>query len=128
MKMKMIFAVMAMLLSFSALQAQPQRRTPEERTQMMLDSLGAKMTIAKDQAVALNPIFLDFFKGMDKLREGMEPGTRPDRSAFEPLINERDAQLKKVFTEAQFKQFKEIEPTLMRRGNRQRRQGNGDGQ
>jgi hypothetical protein len=59
---------------------------------------------------------------MDKIREGMQPGTPPDRSVFEKATNDRDEKLKTIFTADQFKKFKdEVEPSLRQR----RQQGQG---
>jgi hypothetical protein len=123
MKMKMMLAAMLLFFSFSAVQAQPPRRTVEERVKMVIDTISAKMTLKETQVKSCESIFTEYFKEMDKLREGMEPGTRPDRSAMEKLIGDRDGQLKKVLSEEQFNQFKnDIEPAM--RPRRMRRGGN----
>ncbi len=56
---------------------------------------------------------------MSKIREGLPAGEGPDRAVFEKLRTDRDENLKKIFTEEQFKKFKdEIEPGLRQGGNR----------
>ena len=71
----------------------------------------------QDQAFV---VFTDYYKAMDKLREGLPQGERPERTEVEKLSADRDEKLKKVLTEDQFKKFKdEIEPALRPR----RRQG-----
>ena len=49
-------------------------------------------------------------------------GTRPDRSVFEKMMNDRDDKLKAIFTNEQYKKYKdEVEATL----RPQRPQGGG---
>ncbi|MGH2564547.1 MAG: hypothetical protein ACRDE5_08540, partial [Ginsengibacter sp.] len=50
----------------------------------------------------------------DKMREDARAsGNRPDRSVFEKMRNDRDEKLKAIFTDDQYKKFKdEVEPTM----------------
>ncbi|HUR12138.1 MAG TPA: hypothetical protein VM012_12245, partial [Flavitalea sp.] len=90
-----------------------QRRTVEERVKMTLEKVTPALTLDKDQQTKTDSTFTEYYRAMDKFRETLEPGTRPDRSQFEKFITERDEKLKKVFTEAQFKKWKEeVEPSL----------------
>ena len=59
-------------------------------------------------------VFTDFYTAQDKMREDARAsGNRPDRSVLEKMTNDRDEKLKAIFTDDQYKKFKdEIEPTL----------------
>jgi hypothetical protein len=93
-----------------------QRRTPEERLKMVKEKL-ADLKLDKDQTANSDSTFLDYFKAQDKIFEEMRAGGgAPDRDAIrekmQKLAGERDEKLKKIFTEDQFKKWKdEIEPT-----------------
>jgi len=97
-----------------------QRRTVEERTKRVVDTLTLLFKFDKAVQDQANVVFTDYYKAMDKMRDGLPQGERPDRTEIEKLSAERDEKLKKVLTEEQFKKFKdEIEPVLRPR----RRQG-----
>ena len=113
--MKKILFVMFMLIAgVAVVNAQgPQRRTVEERVKAAMEKVTPALSLDKTQEARTDSVFTSYYKGMDKLRESMQPGTPPDRSVFEKLSNDRDEQLKKIFTADQFKKFKdEVEATL----------------
>jgi hypothetical protein len=101
-----------------------QRRTPEERSKRVVDTLTTVFKLDTAQHSQVQAVFLDYNKASDKLFEGMQGGgARPDRSEFEKLRTQRDEKLQKVLNAEQYKKFKdEIEPAMM-----QRRQGGGGG-
>lgn len=97
-----------------------QRRTVEERVKATLDKLTPALKLDNAQVTQTESAYTTYYKDMEKLREGMQPGTRPDMTAFRKLNTEREEKLKKIFTEEQFKKFKdEVEPSMrpQRRGN-----------
>jgi periplasmic protein CpxP/Spy len=122
MKRKILFIGLSLFAITMMAQAQGQgfqRRTVEERVKRVVDTLTAVFNFDKTIQDQNNVVFTDYYKAMDKLREGLPQGERPDRAQVEKLVTERDEKLKKIFTEEQFKKFKdEIEPAL-----RPRRQG-----
>jgi len=96
------------------------RRTAEERTKRVVDTLTTVLKLDKTHADQVDAVFLTFYKDADKLRESMQAGGGFDREAFMKLTTDRDEKLKKILSEADFKKFKEeIEPAL----RPQRRQG-----
>ena len=112
-----LLVVAAGVISFA--QNSP-RRTVEERTKRVVDTLATVFTLDKTVQQQANVVFTDYYKAIDKMRAGLAEGERPDRAQMEALSAERDVKLKKVLTEDQFKKFKdEIEPALRPR----RRQG-----
>ena len=99
-------------------QAQPRpRRTVEERVKMVMDKVIPDLQLTTQQQTDVTATFSDYFKANEKLMQGLEPGTRPDRDAMMKNMDARDAKLKVNLTEAQYKKFKdEIEPSMRRPG------------
>jgi len=110
-----------------------QRRTPEERLKMVKEKL-ADLKLNQDQTTKSDSAFMEYFRGQDKVFEDMRAaGGQPDRDAMrekmQKLAGERDDKLKKIFTDDQFKKWKdEIEPAMRpQRGGGGNRGGNGGG-
>lgn len=119
------------LLGMQFALAQPgggfQRRTVEERVKNIHDKLDSAFNkeIPAAKMAEVDSAFAAFYRAQDKMREElMAGGERPDRETMmaknKALADERDAKLLKIFTEAQYKKWKdEIEPALRpQRGNR----------
>jgi periplasmic protein CpxP/Spy len=106
---------------------QMQRRTVEERVKAAMDKISDSLKLNKDQQDKTTFIFTDYYTSQDKMREDARTsGNRPDRSVMEKMMNDRDEKLKAIFTEDQFKKFKDnIEPTL-RPQRQQGTQGSGN--
>ena len=126
MKTKIIVIVAFLITTVTATNAQQQgfqRRTVEERVQSAMEKISDPLKLDQSQKDKTNAILTDFYKTQDKMREDARAsGTRPDRSVFEKMTNNRDEKLKAIFSEDQFKKFKdEIEPSLrpQRRNNSQ---------
>jgi len=129
MKNKLKLFMLFMFAGILGLQAQQQgfqRRTVEERVKSTMEKISDSLKLSSAQQGDAANTFTEYYKAMEKLREGMAPGTRPERADFEKITAERDAKLKIIFTEAQYKQFKDVlEPSMRRpRGDRDRGQGN----
>lgn len=123
MKNKITLLLGLMFAGMFTVQAQQQgfqRMTVEERVKAIMTRITDSLSLTKDQVPTTSAVFTDYYTAQNKLREGLEPGTRPDRAQMDKLTADRDEKLKKVFTEAQFKQFKEVlEPNMRRpRGDR----------
>ena len=114
--MKKTFLFAILLVSAGFIMAQGgggQRRTVEERVKLTIEKITPALSLDKDQQTKADSTFSEYYRAMDKFRETLEPGTRPDRSQFEKFVTDRDEKLKKVFSEAQFKKWKEeVEPSL----------------
>ncbi|MEP6616737.1 MAG: hypothetical protein ABJA57_09175 [Ginsengibacter sp.] len=127
MKNKIWLVLVFMLAGILSLQAQQQgfqKRTIEERVTSTMDKISDSLQLSTPQKTDAANTFSDYYKAMDKMREGMAPGTRPERSDFEKMITERDAKLKIIFTEAQYKKYKEQLEPAMRHSRGDRPQGN----
>ena len=118
--MKRIFFMLAaiMLTSTVAVKAQGggmQRRTVEENVKLVMEKL-ADLKLDKGQTAKTDTTFTHYFKDRDKMFEEMRSGNG-DRSQVREkmtsLMTDRDEKLKKIFTDAQYKKWKEeIEPSM----------------
>jgi hypothetical protein len=119
MKSKITLFVMLMfagILSTQAQQGQGQRRTAEERTQMLVTRLTDSLKLSDAQKGDVNKVYLEYYQGQDKLREGLAPGARPERADMDKLSDTRDAKLKIILKEEQFTKLKEMEAAMRNRG------------
>ena len=123
MKKQFIFILVILLAGASIAQAQNNpRRTPDERTKRVVDTLTTVFKLDKNHADQVDSVFLGYFKEADKMREAAQSGGNFDRDAFMKLTSDRDEKLKKILSEADYKKFKEeIEPAM----RPQRRQSGG---
>jgi len=129
--MKTKFFLMLLTLCGGVVMAQAQgggfpRRTVEERAKAAMDKL-ADFKLDKEKADQTDSVFTQFYRAADAKRQEMMAGGSPDRDKMREEMQkmgaERDEKLKKIFTEEQFKKWKdEIEPSL----RPQRPGGNGN--
>ena len=92
------------------------RRTVEERAKAAMDKL-ADFKLDKDKSDQVDSIFTQSYRKQDARRHEMMNGGSPDRDKMreemQKMSADRDDKLKKIFTEDQFKKWKdEIEPSL----------------
>jgi len=131
MKKQILLAAVAAMFSIAGVNAQPggmQRKTIEERVKDIDDKL-VDFKLDKDKAGKVDEALTAYFKGQQKMMEDFKAsGTQPDRETIkasrQKLADERDAKLKVVFTDDQYKKWKdEIEPsTRPQRGGQQPQQ------
>ena len=129
--MKTKFFLMLLTLCGGIIMAQAQgggfpHRTVEERTKAAMDKI-ADFKLDKEKADQTDSVFTQFYRAADIKRQEMMAGGSPDRdkmrAEMQKMGAERDEKLKKIFTEEQFKKWKdEIEPSL----RPQRPGGNGN--
>ncbi|MEO6316927.1 MAG: hypothetical protein ABIU63_11695 [Chitinophagaceae bacterium] len=119
MKKKMILLATAAMITLFAANAQGggmQRMPVPERVKMVMDKL-TDFKLDKDKTAATDSAFTNYFTSQEKAMQDMRAGgAQPDREKMmetrKKLSGERDEKLKKIFTEEQFKKWKdEIEPT-----------------
>ncbi|MBK6378843.1 MAG: hypothetical protein IPF72_03510 [Chitinophagaceae bacterium] len=118
MKKQIGLMVIAAMFSITAVNAQGgggQRMTPEERIKFTIEKM-APLNLDAATKVKSDAIITDYInestKAMDELR-----AAGSDREAMmakrKEFTDARDAKLKAIYTEAQYKQWKdEIEPSL----------------
>ena len=128
--MKTKIAGMVIILVFGGLAANAQggfqRRTVAERVQIIQQKLDSAFKLDKVKLGQADSVFANYYRATDKLRdEMMSGGGQPDfqamREKVQPLMDERDKKLQGIFSDDQYKTWKDqIEPSL-----RPRRQGGG---
>ncbi len=91
-----------------------QRRTVEERVKSAMDKMTDPLKLDQTEQDKTTAAFTDYYTAQDKMREDARAsGNTPDRSLFEKMMNDRNEKLKTIFTDEQYKKFKdEVEPTL----------------
>lgn len=130
MKTKITTMISSLILFVVAANAQGgfQRRTVEERVQIVQQKLDSAFKLDKSKLSDADSVFANYYRAQDKLREDMmTTGGQRDfqamREKMQPLMDERDKKLQGILTTDQYKTWKEsIEPSL-----RPRRQHNNSG-
>lgn len=129
MKKKIFLSAALALLTFFAVNAQGggMRMSVPDRVKSVMDKL-ADFKLDKDKAALTDSAFTNYYTGQQKMMEDMRAaGGQPDRDKMmegrKKLAAERDDKLKKIFTDDQYKKWKDdIEPTT-----RPQRPGGGGG-
>ena len=113
-KILMLIALFFAITTVTKAQQGMQRRTVEERVKSAMDKLVTPLTLDQAEQDKTTAVFTDFYTARDKMREDARAsGNRPDRNVFEKMTNDRDEKLKAIFTDEQYKKFKdELAPTL----------------
>jgi|GEM_PF-2940024 len=93
-----------------------QRRTIEERTKRVVDTITTLLKLDLTQQTHAQTTFIEYYRESDKLREAVQAGTLPEKAQFEKLTTDRDEKLKKFLNAEQLRKFKEeIEPVISNR-------------
>ena len=116
MKKQLGLVVMAAMFSIAVANAQGgQRMTPEERIKFTIEKM-APLNLDADTKGKADVIITDYVNGSQKATDEIR-AAGGDRDAMmakrKEFSDARDVKLKAIFTEAQYKQWKdEIEPSL----------------
>ena len=119
---KIVLLTLGLMVTCMMLNAQPAGGPPkppsaEERLKRVNEKLKAELQLSAKQQTVVSEAFKSFFKEADKLRpQSPPPPPPPDKAKIEPLAQKRDASIKAVLTEAQYKKYVEIEKTLRPQG------------
>ena len=118
-----MFIALLFAITINANSQGMQRMTVEERVKAAMDKMTTPLNLDTAEQSKTAAVFTDFYTAQNKMREDARAsGTRPDRSVFEKMMNDRDDKLKAIFTNEQYKKYKdEVEATL----RPQRPQGGG---
>jgi len=117
MKTKITMLIAFILMATTGIYAQGmQRRTVPERVKSAMDKITPALNLDDSQQSRTDSVFTDYYNAQMKMfQDARDSGNRPDRSAFEKLMQDRDAKLKGIFTDDQYTKFKnEVEQTLRR--------------
>jgi len=118
-----MFIALLFAITINANSQGMQRMTVAERVKATMDKMTTPLNLDTAEQSKTAAVFTDFYTAQNKMREDARAsGTRPDRSVFQKMMNDRDDKLKAVFTDEQYKKYKdEVEATL----RPQRPQGGG---
>ncbi|HSC54197.1 MAG TPA: hypothetical protein VLC98_11265 [Phnomibacter sp.] len=121
--MKMIKSMLLLcgiVLSLSAFsQNGPRQQMPvADRVARTIERLKPELNLTEPQVKEMEPVYTEYYTEMDKLRSAGQP---PAPEARQKLTDARDAKLKKILKEDQFKKLKELEEQM----RQQRRPNNG---
>ena len=117
MKNKFTLLVVLLFAGILSTQAQGQRRTVEERVKMTIGRVADSLALTTAQQGDAQTTYTEYYTSMDKLREGLEPGKRPEKADMDKITEMRDAKLKIIFTEQQFNKYKEMEAAMRQRSS-----------
>lgn len=130
--MKKKFLTLFALLGFIVVIAQPEPPKPPskaERLKHVTEKINQEITLTAVQKTKLEAAYSEFFDGMEKLRakEGKPAAPPPpppppvNREAAEKLSAARDAKIKAVLSETQFRKYAAMEKSLRppRPGNKE---------
>lgn len=115
---KVIGLTLVLIATCFVSHAQPNDGPPKppsaaERLKRVNEKLKTSLQLSTKQQTVVNDAFKQFFAEADKLRpQAPPPPPRPDKAKIEPLAQKRDAAIKAVLTEEQYKKYVEVEKTL----------------
>ncbi|MFZ6022913.1 MAG: hypothetical protein ACOYVG_00490 [Bacteroidota bacterium] len=120
---KLFVLILGLITTCTMLSAQqpaggsPKPPSAEERLKRVSEKLKTELQLSAKQQTVVSEAFKSFFKEADKLRpQSPSPSPPPDKAKSEPLAEKRDASIKAVLTEAQYKKYIELEKTLRPQG------------
>lgn len=99
---------------------QGQRRTVEERVKMTVGRMTDSLGVDNGQQEKLSAALTNFYTSMEKMRDGLAQGTRPERADIDKIYASRDEALVKILTPQQFIKFKEMEERMRQERMKQR--------
>lgn len=122
MKNKFTLLVIMLFVGILSIQAQQggQKRTVEERVKLAAGKMNDSLKLSSVQLADVEIALSEYYKGQDKIREGLAPGTRPERADIEKLGEVRDAKIKVFLTEPQYTRYVEMQNAMRKRTNGQR--------
>lgn len=118
-----MFIALLIAITINANAQGMQRLTVDQRVKATMDKITTPLNLDTAEQAKTAVVFTDFYTAQNKMREDARAsGNRPDRSVYEKMMNDRDDKLKAIFTDEQYKKYKdEVEATL----RPQRPQGGG---
>lgn len=125
---KVIGLFLVVLMSTVSVFAQNNKREgrmdPEKRIDMMVKEL----KLDDKQAAEFRKVQKDFMDEMKKVRDGSENDRDKMREKMKTMRSERDAKVKKILTEEQYKLYQEKQNQPRRDGNKpDKKEGNKQG-
>ncbi|WP_075591055.1 DUF4890 domain-containing protein [Labilibacter marinus] len=121
----LIFTLAAFLVLSISVNAQgPQRGgTPEEMAKKQTEKMKKDLSLSEDQVTKVSAINLKYAKKIDEVRNNASGDRAAMRESMQPIRKARNAEMKKVLSEDQYKTMVEKDKEMMEK----RRQGGGQG-
>ncbi len=111
---KIIVACFALLIGANAANAQPQggfgQMDPEQMVKMRVDGMKEQFKLSDDQCTKLTAIFK---AENEEMMKSFQQGGQPDFSAMAKRREAQNAEIKKILTEDQYKQYEEMMNRMM---------------
>ena len=135
MKRQLVAFLVIMLAATVAMQAQPgggfQRPSVEDRVKRVHGKIDSAFKLEATKLANVDSIFANYYRAQDAKRDELRAGGTMDREVMttemRKLSDARDEKLKLIFTEDQYKIWKEqIEASLRGGGGRPPGGGNGN--
>jgi Spy/CpxP family protein refolding chaperone len=79
--------------------------TPEERAAKTTEHMKKALNLTDEQAAKVQTLNLNFFKEQQKAREAVKDANQDLREGMKAKLDARDAELQKILTPDQFKQY-----------------------
>jgi len=126
MKKSIIISMLLMMVGSMSIMAQGggfQQRTPEERLKTVHAKIDSAFKLDAAKMAMVDSIFISSYRESDKMRKDFTDSGNQDfaamREKMQPINDARDAKLKPVLGDENYKIWKEqIEPTMRRGGGR----------
>jgi hypothetical protein len=109
---KILYSILALFVINTVMAQPPQSPSVEQRLKKLNDALAKEMTLSAGKQKIINSAFKTFFTKMDKLRGAGETGQPPKKEAVDKLAAERDAQIKKVLSTAEYTKYLLVEQQI----------------
>lgn len=125
-----IIYLSVVLISFESLEAQPQRRQMPDSTQIaiMVDSLGAKLSLSDSVKSKVSEIYFASFDTMEKMLAENRGDFMAMRDARQKVTSKRDEEIKALLNDEQKKVYEKIVSEERKQREERMRQRRGRGQ
>lgn len=110
MKVKLLFTtlmVMALCLNLNAQKVEAEKLSPEKRAELAATQLKVRLDLTDDQTAKVKAVQLDHFTKVEKNLEEVRAHREMMDARMKKQSDETDAELKKILTEEQFKNYQE---------------------
>ena len=116
---KIFFLLFSAVAAMNAMAQPPKPPSNEEKLKHVSEKINKEITLTASQKAKIDAAYKEFFASMDKLRKDGKPEMPPPpppppgkKEEVDKLVKARDAKIKSVLSEAQFKKYAEVEKSL----------------
>jgi hypothetical protein len=117
---KSFFLLFSIAATVSTMAQPPKPPTNEEKLKHVSEKINKEITLTAAQKAKIEAAYKEFFISMDKLRKDGKPEAPPPppppppgkKEDVDKLVKARDAKIKSVLSESQYKKYAEVEKSL----------------